>query len=370
MRFGSFILRNLMRRRARSALTVLGVAVGVSAVVSLVSLSRGFVTIWQEASAERGTDLLVVQEAKAESTFFSTVPLGIERDLERLPGVARVTATLVDVIAVEKRPMVFVYGQELGSFVFAHLRMVAGERLEPGRDEILLGRMLARSLGRTAGDTVDVEGRRFRVAGVYQSGSLFEDGVAMMLLEPLQEILGRTGQATGFEVKVARGVAIARVRDEIRAALPGFVALDRRDAAQDDFALGIALALAWAVSAIALFVAAIGTTSTMVMSVLERTREIGILRAVGWRRWRVAELILGESMLLSLAGGVVGCLFGVAAVRVVTSLPQSRAILHGEFDVRLFLEAMAVAFAVGVAGGLYPAWWASRLSPVEAIGHE
>src|SRR5690606_22370016 len=121
---------------------------------------------------------------------------------------------------------------------------------------------------------------------------------------------------------------------------------------------------AWGISAIAILIGGLGMMNAMVMSVLERTREIGTLRAVGWSRNRVLGLILGESVVLSLAGGVAGVLLGVGLTELASRLPGVGFLLQGSYTPAIFAQGVGTAFFLGLVGGAYPAWQASNLQPV------
>jgi putative ABC transport system permease protein len=110
--------------------------------------------------------------------------------------------------------------------------------------------------------------------------------------------------------------------------------------------------------------------NTMVMSVFERTREIGVLRALGWRKRQIMLLILRESLALSLLGGLVGLLTGIAVIGLLNTLPFLAGFVKARFSVDLFGQALITALVLGAIGGIYPAWRASRLQPVEALRYE
>jgi putative ABC transport system permease protein len=129
-------------------------------------------------------------------------------------------------------------------------------------------------------------------------------------------------------------------------------------------------ALNLAVSALAVGIGAIGVMNTMVMSVYERTREIGILRAVGWRGSRILRMIIGESVLLCLIAAVVGSGLGVLASRMVLLIPAVRSLLEPTYTIDIFVRGLVVAIAVALVGAIYPAIRAVRLSPMEALRHE
>src|SRR5262249_40771360 len=126
-------------------------------------------------------------------------------------------------------------------------------------------------------------------------------------------------------------------------------------------------AVAWITSAIALIIGAIGMLNTMIMSVFERTKEIGTLRAIGWRRSRIIQMIVGESIILSLCGAIVGSAAGVALVKLLTKLPVASGIVSGEISSGVFIQGFLVAMLVGAAGSIYPAIWGANLLPTEAL---
>jgi putative ABC transport system permease protein len=125
--------------------------------------------------------------------------------------------------------------------------------------------------------------------------------------------------------------------------------------------------VAWILSWIAIVIGSIGMLNTMAMSVAERVREIGTLRAVGWRRRRIVGLVLGEALLLSIAAAAVGIVAAICMNRLLTQFPATSGIISGRIAVPVMLDGMAMAVLVGLAGAVYPAFWAASLSPTEAM---
>jgi putative ABC transport system permease protein len=115
----------------------------------------------------------------------------------------------------------------------------------------------------------------------------------------------------------------------------------------------------------------VGVINTMIMSVYERTREIGVLKAVGWRSRRILGMILGESIVLTLVAGTVGTVAGIVGVTILLAYSASfGTMIHPVYSLDLFLRAYGVALLVGVIGGIYPAYRASKLAPTEALRYE
>jgi putative ABC transport system permease protein len=109
--------------------------------------------------------------------------------------------------------------------------------------------------------------------------------------------------------------------------------------------------------------------NTMLMTVFERRQEICILLAIGWKRSRIVRMVLWESMLLGLGGGIVGIILGIFGVNLLRHAPVVRGLLEPALSLNLAAEAVAIAVAVGILSGIYPAWRSSRLSPSSAL-HE
>jgi putative ABC transport system permease protein len=132
----------------------------------------------------------------------------------------------------------------------------------------------------------------------------------------------------------------------------------------------MAHAVAWGTSSIALLMGILGIANTMAMSVFERTREIGILRALGWKRWRILLLIQTEATVLGFGGGILGIGVGWGAMRLLSALPQTASIVSASVSPLHLLEALGIAVLSGLVAGAIPAWHAAHLSPVEALRHD
>jgi putative ABC transport system permease protein len=161
------------------------------------------------------------------------------------------------------------------------------------------------------------------------------------------------------------------VKKAVEASSDRFAAISTADEyASVDQGMKVLDAANLAISLLAVVIGAIGVMNTMIMSVFERTREIGILRAVGWRGARIVRMVLSESLILCLVATVVGVAAGIAATRAVLLVPAISTFLEPAYPPAIFVRALVIAVGVALAGALYPALRAVRLSPMEALRHE
>ena len=152
---------------------------------------------------------------------------------------------------------------------------------------------------------------------------------------------------------------------------PGTVAVtEPSQAIKVDTSSRLIVDTGWIISLLALIVGGIGVANTMAMSVVERVREIGILRAVGWRGWRIAALIVGEAMGISVLALGVGLGLGVLAAHVFSDHTSTSGLVQPDFTGAVFAWGLAFALGVAVIGAAYPTWRAVRLSPIEALRRE
>jgi putative ABC transport system permease protein len=382
MLFLEFVLKNILQRKARSALTILGVALAVSAVVALVGIADGFERSFRELYEKRGVDLLVARAGSSEH-LSSSLPQQIGEQIRKLDGVESVSAGLVDVVSFPEAnvSVASLQGWEADSFLFKGLKMIDGRQLAAGDDGgVMVGTVLARNLGKKAGENLKIAEQEFVIVGIYESFNPLENGSVIMLINSLQTLMDRPNQVTGFQVVLKnvpdKKAALESIRREIEALrspkgrLWGVAATPTADYVKNTSQIQMAHAMAWMTSAIALAIGAIGVLNTMIMSVFERTREIGILRAIGWRKSRVVRLILYESVVFSIAGALVGIFGAIVLTRALTYWPAVNGIIRGDVAPEVMVQGFVIALAVGLIGGVYPAYRGAHLLPTEALRHE
>jgi ABC-type antimicrobial peptide transport system permease subunit len=361
------IFKNLWRRATRSVLTILGIAIGVAAVVALGAMAEGMIRNYGTAVG-LNNDLLVTQ-SNAIDALYSSLDEESGLRLEAIPGVENVDPGVYTWIATEEMPFFLLFGYPPGSTAAQHYRIVEGKPVT-GPKQIALGRRAAESLKKTVDDTVRLYGVPYRVAGIYETGQGMEESGGLVTLADGQEIAQKPRKVSLFQVGLVRSADIEQVMRRVRATDKNLTVSKASEYDASEQWTGYMQGFAWGIAAIAILVGGLGMMNARVMSVLERTREIGTLRALGWRRGRVVGMVLGEALVLSVLGGLLGIGIGVGLTEMAARVPGVGAFMAGVYTPRLFIQGLATALCLGLIGGAYPAWWASSLQPVEALRYE
>lgn len=371
MTFIGFILKTLVRQKVRTWLTVLGISIGITTVVALGAVVDGLKATSGQLLHAYGSDFIVAQKGASDLSF-SAVSEDEWASVGQRPDVERTVGALLHVARVGDNPYFVTIGVRAEDLAKVNVNLREGRILAPGAaDEVMLGARASSKLHAGVGDTITLEQREFRVVGIFSAGNLFEDGGAYAPLATVQEITKKPGVVTMIYVKVKPGLDPHAVADAIEDDNPLLTSVaDVGEYSEVDQGIVIMDALNLAISALAVGIGAIGVMNTMVMSVFERTREIGILRAVGWSGNRILRMIIGESLALCLIAAGVGTALGVLASRAVLVIPLVGSFLEPQYSFDVFARALVVAVAVALVGAAYPAVRAVRLTPMEALRHE
>jgi len=371
MTFIALILKNIVRQRTRTFLTVLGISLGITTVVALGVVTESLKASSGEILEIGDADFMVAQEGAADLSF-SIMSEGQVAAIAAQPGVLDSEGILFHIARVGSNPYFFMMGRERDALVRYPPDLREGGIWNEGAvDQVILGQGGADNLGAEVGDVVEIEDRQFTVVGIYQTGRLFEDGGAYVPLSVAQEIAGRAGVVTAVFIHLQPGADAQQVGDAIEENVPGAASIvNVGDYGKVDQGVAFLDAANIAISVLAVGIGAIGVMNTMVMSVFERTREIGILRAVGWSGRRILRMIISESLVLCVIAAGAGSALGVLATRAILLIETVKNLLEPQYTLDIFIRAMVVAVAVALAGAAYPAFRAARMTPMEALRYE
>lgn len=384
MSFTTFIFKNLLRRKARSSLTIFGIAVAIAATTALLGAADDFQRSVLQSFENEGSDIVISPKGTLLQ-IAGDMDETIGNRIAQVPGVQEVSQGLIEQVAMDiddNQVPVLVQGWKHGTYAFNDIDVQQGRILEAtDQDAVILGTVLAQKLRAAVGDTIQISEEPFQVVGVFDSPTLLKRGSAVMLLHRLQRLMLREGSVTGFSVHVDPSMKdndalVRQITDRIEALTDdegnslNLAASATADFVRDNFQLKITRGMAWVTSLIAVTVGAIGMLNTMIMSVMERVREISVLRAIGWRKSRVVAMIMGEAVVLSCLGALLGIVMAIVGSRVLAGNSHVNGFMSGHIASWVLATAAAIAICVGVAGAAYPAWRASRLQPSEGLRHE
>jgi ABC-type antimicrobial peptide transport system permease subunit len=363
-------IKNLWRRKARTLLTVAGITVSIAVVVALLALAEGMMGQVDGLASGGGADVTLMQAGIADMSF-SALGEELGAAMATMPEVEWVSGLLLNVVPYAPRPFFLVLGVDPQGAGIRHYAVVRGRSLAAD-DEVLLGRMAADLFHQGPGDEMVLQGQAYRIVGIYETGGGYEDAGCVLALAEAQRLFRKPDQVSFYQIKL-RPTSLDYATDlivRIQDRFPGVAAYQSSEFARNAPDIQTLQTIARGVSLIGLLAGALATMNTMLMSVLERTREIGTLRALGWRKQQVLGLILGESLALSLMGGLAGLLLGAGLVGLVNLNPALQGAFVGKLDLGVLTSGLAVALGLGLVGGLYPAWRAVRLQPAEALRYE
>jgi len=368
-----FVWKNLHRRRLRTLLTLGGIGMAVGAFVGLVGFSRSFEQQWMQIYSSSGIDIAVIH-----GTFLNTsLDQSATGKIRSLPFVAAADPVIFNVMDLTADVNALVYGWPANAFQLDALQLLSGQRFRDGQPDVMLGDLLAQDLKKQVGDSLEIQGTAFTVRGIYHASSGLEADAVIMPLDELQQLSSVQGKVSTIDVRLKPAPAgeswtqyLKSAQAQIEAALPGLRAVPAAERASDNQFVKLAQASAWGTSTLALLIGILGIANTMMMSVFERTSEIGTLRAMGWRRGKVLALIQLESAALGIGGGIIGVALGWLVLRALAGMPQTATFVSANIEWQLIAEAMGIALVAGLVAGALPAWRAGQLSPVDALYHE
>jgi putative ABC transport system permease protein len=332
-------------------------------------MSGGYEKSIKEQLDTIGTDMIVSNmSGSVNPKLFEA---SIEDEIAKMPKVKETTSVLMQMISVENMDFAMVSGREWGGFTWSKLRLVEG-RLPHDANEpvVVLGVTAADAMHKKLGDTVQLESEELEVVGIFSTGSVVENGAIILSLPVLQKVMQSEGKVNFVNVRFEPGITkeeVDHIAAEVKKIFPRGQALRAQEVVQSSQGFKVVRAMSWSTSTLAIIVGVFGVMNTMLMTVFERTHEIGILLAVGWKKRRVMKMILAESALLGFLGGVVGVCIGALAVRIMERMPSVRGLLEPDLSPQLMIFSVAIAVVVGLISGLYPSWRASRMSPAVAI---
>lgn len=393
MKLRAISFSSIRQRKSKSAFIVAGLVVGVTAVVALASLSVAMQRDLARKLQDYGTSIII--SGKSDSLALSYGGLSVAAaafDVQRLREsdvakvgsipdakllgvvspvllapveIGRQNALVVGVRFPEQFRLKRWWGQKVGDLT----PLVPYRGRKPVRsDEVVLGNLVAARLQKPVGAPIMIGGARFKVTAILSEQGSQEDSLIFADLARLQKVLKKPGEISLIEVGLkSQNVPVGSIVRQLSRAMPDAkVSAVGQVVASNQSVVGIVGKFAAGLVAVVVVVGSLIVLTTMMASVNERVSEIGLFRAIGFRRLHIMWIIIVEAVALSASAGVIGFGLGtVAALAVAARVPG----LAGTVGLDPVLGALAIGLAVviGVIGGSYPAWRASLLDPTEAF---
>ncbi len=382
MRLEHIVFHNLRRRKGRAIFLVVGLLIGVATVVTLLSLTDALGQRAQQELENFGANIIITPQSDQLALSYGGIQLGgvnlvaqeIQQsslvNIDEIPNrrnIATIASKVLGTVDVDGQRVMLMGVDPAAEFKLKRWWSIAGRPVQDGR-ELVVGDTVARRFNLTMGDSLKINGQDFIVVGLLAKTGSQDDQLLVAPLPVAQEILGKQGLVSMVEIAaLCHDCPVADMVNQLQVVLPGVdVQAVQQVVKTRMHALGQFRLFAWGVAVTVVIIGALLVFVTMMGAISERTREIGIFRAIGYRRRHILHLVLMEATVVSALAGVLGYLTGVAAT--LTALP----LLDGgkaswQWNPSLAVAAVIAAVFVGLLASLQPALRASRLEPSEAL---
>lgn len=382
MRLETIVLQNLGRRKGRAAFLLAGLMIGVTTVVTLLSLTDALSRRAQSELENFGANIIIAPQSDQLALNYGGIQLGrinltqqeIEQsrlaaidDIPNRRNVAAIAPKVLGAVSLRSQQVMLMGVDPQVEYDLKRWWSIAGRPARQG-EELVVGAAVAERFAIAMGDEVALNGRTFTVVGLLAETGSQDDQLLIAPLATAQSLLNKPGTVSLVEIAaLCHDCPVDEMVAQLRSALPGTdVNAVQQVVKTRMHALGQFRMLAWGVAATVMIIGALLVFVTMMGAVSERTREIGIYRAIGYRRSHVLRLVLVEAGIISTLAGISGYLAGVAVTLAALPLLEGgQAVWH--WDPLLAGGAVFAALAVGLCATLQPALRASRMEPSMAI---
>ncbi len=370
--FAGLVMHNVGVKKLRLAFASLALAIGVMTVVVFNIVDSSLRTTELAIMQTGRADFTIAQKGMSDLLASSIDQATLDR-IGRQQGIASATGVLIGTTKLNAANPLFleigIRPQETAEF---GVTVVAGRLFGADAEhELMLGYRAAANLHKQVGDQVTVDSTAFRVVGLYSTGQALGDSGAMFPLVPFQAAQRQPSTLTLIFVRASPGTDVAALRAQLEREYPQLVTVQTvSDFGRADRSLALINAAERGSTILAIVVGAIIVMTTMTMTFIERTREFGVLTAIGWPGRRVLWMVLAEAGVMGLIGAMGGVALSFAATEVIGRLPSLVGILHPEYTAGAFWRAVYTAALMSLIGGAWPAVRAARLAPMEALRHE
>ena len=383
-------IKNVFRRKARAFLTIFGIAIGVFALVVMGAMAEK-INVLVDGGVRYYADKVIVSDASAGGMYGNT-PMQLSKlsEIEKVPGVARASAQIY--VPLEKSakasmgPGALIVGSDNRAKGYEKfpVKFADGGQIQPGQHRVaVVGSDLVEKTGAEVGKTINLRGESFKVVGILEKTFTGPDTAIQVPLADAQDLFAKDlpaavrgkldvhAVATQLIVYPEAGVDPETLAKTISHDVSGVGATGPKGFEEQIVSsTRIFSAIIFGVAFISLVVGGLSVVNTMTMAVSERTREIGVRKAIGASHGAIMRQFVAESAVIGVVGGLAGLALGSLVVLGLNTAGAASGTEVFLVTARLALGALAFALVIGVAAGFYPAWRAARLNPVAALRFE
>jgi putative ABC transport system permease protein len=370
-------LKNILRQKTRTILTVVGILIGIAAVVALGSISEGMNAMMNQELQFLGGTIMVSSKESSGLMLGSMDSVISKYDLENFQDFSDVKQVVPYVMKIGEitigqghpTQIIGIRPEDVDYFKSKGTELDSGRALETGDTyQALIGYQYAEDNDLGIGDSIEIKKSSFEVVGIIEKMDTGMDNSIILPLETMMDSYNLENYQSAFIIPEDLS-KIQDVADDLKSSFDDFDFTTSNDIVkQMSRIIDMIRFFTIGISSIAAIVGGLGVMNTMIMSVLERKREIGIMKAIGATRKYILSEILLESVIISLIGGILGLLVGSVgsySLRFVSS-----GLTEAKVTIPLAVGGLSFAVFLGLVGGFYPAWSAAKLDPIEAIRYE
>jgi len=383
MKLHNISFNNLRRRKAKMAFLTVGLAVGIATIVTLITLTDSMSGDVERKMDEFGANILITPQQNGLAMNYGGISLGgvtfdqkeiLESDLSRIStiknsrNISAVAPKVLGGVTMAGRQVLLIGVQFDKELKLKQWWKLFGEA--PKADgELLLGSDAARALNVMIGDSLEIKGERFKVTGILEQTGSQDDSLVFVRLAVAQRLLGKVGRINLVEVAaLCSGCPIGDMVLQIAEKLPDAKVSAIQQVVEGRLkALGQYRRFSWAMSGVVIFIGSLIVFVTMMGSVNERTTEIGVFRAIGFRRSHIMRIILLEAAVIGLLAGLLGYGAGMGGARLALPFMAEGKQVALCWDTQVAFGSLGLSLGLALLASLYPALYASRLDPTEAL---
>mgnify|MGYP001373219720 CR=1 FL=1 len=383
MKLHTISINNLKRRKTKMAFLTVGLTVGIATIVTLVTLTQSMSGDIERKMDEFGANILITPRSNGLAMNYGGISLGgitfdqreiLESDLARIKtienhkNIATISPKVLGGIKIGNHDVLLVGVNFDSELKMKQWWKIFGETPQ-NKNDFLVGSDAAKVLDVTTGDTLSLQGELFKVTGILEQTGSQDDSLVFASLPVAQKLLGKEGKITLAEVAaLCSGCPIGDMVVQLAEKLP-----DAKVSAIQQVVEGRLKALdqfkrfSYAMAAVVVFIGSLIVFVTMMGSVTERTTEIGVFRAIGFRKSHIMRIILLEAALVSLLAGFLGYSAGMGGAKLALPFMAESKSAQLAWDATVAFGSVSLALTLGLLASLYPALHASRMDPTEAL---